>query len=127
MEAGLERNASISLKSSSALASLPPMLPPQPPPPDGTVEVNIRLLDSNQSVVEAFNYDTSVKDVINKIISKHGLPTRDEKFRQGKIYQIWSKTAGAFLQEKLSLRESMIPQRDTFVMSTHETPGSRRW
>lgn len=125
-EAGLEQNATISLKSPSPLPSLQIVEPPPPPPPDGMVEVNIRLLDSNLGVVESFTYDTSVKDVINKLISKHNLPTRDEKFRQGKIYQIWSKTAGAFLLEKLTLRESMIPQRDTFVLSTHETPGARR-
>jgi hypothetical protein len=123
MSAGVEDGGTILLKTASKIKEVGPGPDLPPPPAEGMIDLNIRLMDTNQNAFEIFSYDTKVQDVLSQIITKHKLPTRDEKFKQGKIYEIWSKTSGAFLQETLTLRELAIPNRDTLVISTHETPG----
>jgi hypothetical protein len=96
---------------------------PLPPPAKGMVNVYVQLMDLNRTELETFGITQKVGDVLNRIIKKYKLPDRDEKLKEGKIYELFSKTVGDAMHEGMTLTEAQIPNQDTFIVSTKEIPG----
>lgn len=123
-QAGVQRDEVLTLKSSSAIAGRGVgERPLPPPPPAGMVNVYVQLMDLNRTELETIPVTKKVGDVLNDIIRKHRLPARDEKLKEGKVYELFSKAAGEAMHESVTLREAKIPNLDTFIISTTEIPG----
>jgi hypothetical protein len=87
------------------------------------VAVFLQLLDLNRIEIEALPRHAPVSVVINSLIAKYGLPSRDERRKEGKCYECFSKTAGQILHEGQTLAQARIPPGDTLIITTKEIPG----
>lgn len=122
-QVGVMKDEVLALKSSTQVAFPDKRTTHVAPPPEGKVNVYVQLLDLNRTEVETFGLTQKVGDVLNDIIRKYRLPARDERLKEGKIYELFSKTAGQGLHDQMTLRDAKIPNLDTFIVSTKEIPG----
>jgi hypothetical protein len=120
---GVQKDEVLELKASTSVAVPDRRARPLPPPAKGMVNVYVQLLDLNRTELETFSVSQKVGEVLNEIIRKYGLPARDERLKEGKIYELFSKTAGDAMHEGMTLAEAKIPNQDTFIISTKEIPG----
>lgn len=119
-QAGVRQDDELTLKSSAQVGDGLDSIPP----PEGMINVNIHLLDLSRIEPDTLDLDMKVGDLINEIIKKYNLPTRtDRRVGEGKFYELLSKTIGSVLHEGMTLRDAKIPNQDTLIISTKETPG----
>lgn len=122
-QAGVQKDEVLMLKSSANVADPGKRTSAPVAPAAGMVNVYVQLMDLNRTELESFDMNRRVGDALNEIIKKYKLPARDEKLKEGKLYELFSKTVGAVLHEGMTLREAKIPNLDTFIVSTNEIPG----
>jgi len=123
-QVGVMKDEVLTLKSSTHVESPVEKRLAQPEPaPPGKVNVYVQLLDLSRNELETFDLNQKAGDILNEIIRKYRLPTRDEKLKEGKFYTLFSKTSAAVLHEGMTLRDAKIPELDTFIVSTKEIPG----
>jgi hypothetical protein len=119
-QAGVGQDDELTLKSSGQVGEGLDSIPP----PEGMINVNVHLLDLSRIEPDTFEMDMKIGDVINEIIKKYNLPTRKERRDgEGKFYELLSKNIGSVLHEGMTLRDAKIPNQDTLIISTKETPG----
>ena len=121
---GVLKDEVLTLKASTQVALPDRRVSQMPPAVKGKVNVYVQLLDLNRTEVETFDTDRKVRDVLNNVIAKYRLPARDERLKEGKVYELFSKAAGKALHEGMTLRDAEIPNQDTLRVSTKEIPGA---
>jgi uncharacterized ubiquitin-like protein YukD len=122
-QAGVMKDEVLALKASTHVVAPDKRRSTLPPPARGTVNVYVTLMDVNRTELETFGLNQRVGQVLNEIVRKYKLPERDEKLKEGKMYELLSKSLGEAMHEGMTLSEAKIPNQDTFIVSTKEIPG----
>jgi hypothetical protein len=123
VQAGVLKDEILILRASARVATPDRHKNPLQPPAKGMVHIYVQLLDLNRTELETFGVTQKVGEVLNIIVKKYQLPDRDEKLKEGKVYELFSKTLGDAMHEGMTLSEAKIPNQDTFIVSTKEIPG----
>jgi WXG100 protein secretion system (Wss), protein YukD len=121
-DAGLRDGDTVKIQASKAI--IPPPLPETPVAvSEGELGLWIKLLNQTRSVYETFDTETSVSDLLARMIAKYDLPAQYPSSNEPIVYVVSSKTQGRQLHGVETLREAHIEHLDTLFINSDNKAG----